>query len=155
MKNIFSTATLILVIFIASCRGPLSKPDSADKKDQEPISAGSHMQAARADREDIKVEPPQGGISLADLFSGKSKYSGKTVKVRGKVTKVNSAILGKNWIHLQDGTSYENSYDLTVTSDVIPELGSIITLEGKIVLDKDFGHGYTYPVLMEEATIVP
>jgi hypothetical protein len=155
MKNILFTGALLFVIITASCRGPLAKPGSADKKNQEPVSAGSHMQAARSDKEDIKVEPPQGGISLADLFSEKSKYSGKVVKVRGKVTKVNPAILGKNWIHLQDGTSFEDFYDLTVTSDIIPELGSIITMEGRIALDKDFGHGYTYELLMEEAGIVP
>jgi hypothetical protein len=124
------------------------------KKNRISKSAGTeHMQAARPEKEDLKVEPVEGGITISQLLSDKKKYKGETVKIRGKVTKVNPAIMKKNWIHIQDGTSFENTYDLTVTSDIVPETGSIVTAEGKISLNKDFGYGYKYPVIMEDAKI--
>lgn len=114
----------------------------------------SRMETPKVTREEIKTESVPGGITIAALFSDKKNYSGKTVKIRGKVTKVNPSIMGKNWVHLQDGTEFEGLFDLTMTSDFVPELGSVITVEGKIALDKDFGYGYAYPVLMEEGKLV-
>jgi hypothetical protein len=75
------------------------------------------------------------------------------VKIRGAVTKFNPDIMQTNWIHIQDGSDFDGKYDLTITSDQLVETGLIITVEGKITLDKDFGYGYFYEVLMEEAKI--
>jgi hypothetical protein len=61
--------------------------------------------------------------------------------------------MGKNWVHIQDGTEYQGGFDLTITTDGQVAVGETVTFEGKIVLDKDFGYGYSYPVLMEEAKI--
>jgi len=119
-----------------------------------PASGAAHMEVAKAGKEELTIEKAEGGITIAELFENKKEYSGKTVKVKGKVTKVNPEIMGKNWIHLQDGTIYEGEFDLTITSDVIPETGSIVTIEGKVALDKDFGYGYTYPIMLEEAKII-
>lgn len=114
----------------------------------------AHIADAKSGKEDIKLDPAQGGITIAGLFENKNNYSGKVVKIRGKITKVNPAIMGKNWIHLQDGTEFNGQFDLTITSDLELQPGSIITIEGKIVLDKDFGYGYSYAVLMEEGKLV-
>jgi len=59
--------------------------------------------------------------------------------------------MGKNWIHLQDGTEKDGNFDLVITTLVNAKLGEIITLTGKVVLDKDFGYGYKYDVLIEDA----
>ena len=59
--------------------------------------------------------------------------------------------MGKNWIHIQDGTEFEDGFDLTVTTSGTATMGEIVTFEGKISLDKDFGYGYSYAVLMEDA----
>jgi predicted small lipoprotein YifL len=156
-RLIFITGALL--ISLAACRGPLAKPEAAEavseaKTENQPQSGMAHMADAKAAKVDIKIEPSEGITTLSDLFSNKKNYSGKTVKVKGKITKVNPSIMGKNWIHIQDGTSFEDQYDLTVTSDFIPQVGSIIKVEGKISLDKDFGYGYTYPVLMEEGKLI-
>lgn len=148
-----------LLISLVACRGPLAKPEAAESMSEttapdQPASGMSHMADAKAAKADIKIEPAEGVTSLFDLFANKKNYSGKTVKVKGKITKVNPSIMGKNWIHIQDGTSFEDQYDLTVTSDFIPVVGTIITVEGKIALDKDFGYGYAYPILMEEGKLV-
>jgi hypothetical protein len=156
-RLIFITGTLLLSL--TACRGPLAKPEASEaitetKAANQPQSGMTHMAEAKAAREEIKIEPAEGVTILSDLFANKKNFSGKTIKVKGKITKVNPSIMGKNWIHIQDGTSFEDQYDLTITSDFIPEVGTIITVEGKIALDKDFGYGYTYPVLLEEGKLI-
>ncbi len=106
------------------------------------------------EKQEVKIEKTEGCVSIADLFSKKADYTGKTVKVKGKVTKFSEGIMNKNWIHLQDGTDAGGKFDLTVTSaDAVVKVGDIVTLEGKIAADKDFGFGYFYEVLMEDAAI--
>jgi hypothetical protein len=67
------------------------------------------------------------------------------------VVKYSPGIMNKNWVHIQDGTEYDGNYDLTVTTLSEFKVGDIVTLEGKIALDKDFGYGYIYDVLLEDA----
>jgi hypothetical protein len=100
---------------------------------------------------DISVETPKGGITISDLYKNKDKYSGKTVLVRGVVVKFNQEIMHKNWVHIQDGTDFTGKYDLAVTTLDSVEPGSKVTFSGIISLNKDFGAGYIYDVIMEEA----
>ncbi len=103
---------------------------------------------------EINVDKADGGITIAELFANKDKYAGKKVKVRGKVTKFNAAIMNKNWAHIQDGTDYDGNFDLTVTTVEGVNKDAVVTFEGIIAVDKDFGSGYSYSVIMEEANIV-
>ena len=114
----------------------------------------AHSATIPVEELEISVEVAKDGISIADLFSEKKSYDGKTVRIRGQVTKYNADIMDKNWIHIQDGTEYEGTFDLTITSDITVETGKILTFEGKIALDKDFGFGYFYEIIMEEAKII-
>lgn len=114
----------------------------------------AHAETIPVEKLDISVEVAEDGISIADLVSEKKSYEGKTVKIRGQVTKYNADIMDKNWIHLQDGTDYDGTFDLTITSDIEVETGKILTFEGKIALDKDFGFGYFYEIIMEDAKII-
>jgi len=72
--------------------------------------------------------------------------------VRGQVAKYNPEIMERNWVHLQDGTEFDGKYDLTVTSVEPFEVGQVITVEGILALNKDFGYGYEYELLLEKAT---
>ncbi len=101
------------------------------------------------------IAPIDGGISIAQLYGNTATYGGQSVKIRGKVTKVNTGIMGKNWIHVQDGTEADGQYDLTVTTQEIAKVGDVVLVEGKITLDKDFGSGYQYDVIMEDAHCHP
>lgn len=92
------------------------------------------------------------GNNIAEIYAKKDSLKGKTVKIRGKVIRFSTEILGKNWLHILDSSSMN---DLTVTTDEIVKIGDIVTLEGTLGIDKDFGHGYIYPILLEEATIIP
>jgi len=102
----------------------------------------------------IKVEPVAGGVKLADLFANKANYAGKKVKVTGQVVKFSPEIMSKNWIHLQDGSESNGSYDLTITTLETVAVGTVVTLEGVLAVDKDFGYGYKYDVILEESKIV-
>jgi len=75
------------------------------------------------------------------------------VLIKGQVTKVNRAIMEKNWVHLQDGTGDSGGFDLTVTTQEQVNVGDVVTFEGKITLNKDFGAGYSYEVIMEQAKL--
>ncbi len=109
--------------------------------------------AAPESKKDIKIDAPKDCISIADLLSRKESYAGKTVKIKGQVTKFSAEIMNKNWIHLQDGTENKGKFDLTITSAGTAKVGDIVTLEGKISLNKDFGYGYLFEVLMEDAVV--
>jgi hypothetical protein len=100
---------------------------------------------------EISVETPKGGITISDLYQKQSDYAGKTVKIRGVVVKYNKEIMRKNWVHIQDGTEYSGKYDLTVTTLDSMQVGNTVTFTGIINLNKDFGAGYKYDVIMEEA----
>lgn len=100
------------------------------------------------------IEPAEGGITIAELYANKEKYANKIVKVRGKVTKFNAKILSRNWIHIQDSQDNQGKMDLTATTSEETKVGDIIILEGMIILDKDFGAGYFYELIMENSRIV-
>ena len=100
------------------------------------------------------INPVEGGVSIAELMANKSNYADKVVKLRGKVVKYNAGIMNKNWIHLQDGTSNGEENDIVVTTEMSTKVGDIITIEGKITLDKDFGAGYFYKIIVEEGRVM-
>jgi len=104
----------------------------------------------KTEKIDISIEPGEGCISIAKLLESKSVYSGKIIRVKGKITKYNPAILNKNWIHIQDGTQFNGGFDLTITTDSQLVVGDTATFEGTITLKKDFGYGYFYDVIMED-----
>ncbi len=114
----------------------------------------SHSPMVKKDpKKKLDIDQSEGGLSLAELFANKEKYEGKTITVKGQVTRFNAQIMDKNWIHIQDGTEYNGLFDLTATSTANVKVGDIISLEGKITLNKDFGYGYKYDIILEEAIL--
>ncbi len=105
-------------------------------------------------KESVSIESVKGGVTIAELFSNPENYSEKSIVVKGKVTKFNKEIMNKNWAHIQDGTSQDENFDLTITTSETVSPGDVVTFKGKITLDKDFGYGYSYKILMEDAEIV-
>jgi hypothetical protein len=104
-------------------------------------------------KENITIEPAKGGISISDLYKNPGTYAGKTVKIRGLVVKYSREIMKKNWVHLQDGTEFSGKYDLTITTMDSVEVSNTVTFTGIISLNKDFGYGYSYDVIMEDAKV--
>ena len=116
-------------------------------------SESNHSSGKVIEKKDVKIEAAEGGISISVLAENKKSYAGKTVKIKGKVTKFSSDILNRNWVHIQDGTDFKGKYDLVVTTDKVVKEGDVLTFEGKINLDRDFGSGYFFDVIMEDAKI--
>jgi len=104
--------------------------------------------------EEVKIEQPKGGTTLETIFSKKETFKGKSIIVKGKVVKVNNGILEKNWVHIVDGTQFENKKSLTVTTNELIKVGDTVTFKGKITIDKDFGYGYIYDILLEEGELI-
>jgi hypothetical protein len=101
----------------------------------------------------IKLEKSDSEMTIAEVFANRDKYSGKEIEIRGVVVKVNKEIMGRNWIHIQDGTSSDGKFDLTITSQDLAQVNDEVTFKGVITLEKDFGAGYFYDVIMEDASL--
>lgn len=97
------------------------------------------------------VQRAPGAIKISDLVANLAKYKDKTVKVTGKCVKLNPMIMGRNWLHIQDGSG--KNLDLTVTTTETVQLGSMVTLEGTLSVNKDFGAGYKYEYILEGAVV--
>ena len=106
---------------------------------------------------DIQVAKAQGNnaYTVSELFGKSAELTGKTILLQAKVVKISPSIMGKNWLHVQDGSGdpMKNTHDLVVTTMALPNQGDVITLEGTLNTDRDFGYGYVYAVLVEDAVI--
>lgn len=91
------------------------------------------------------------GFTVAELYAQKASLTGKPVAVRGRVAKFTGGILGKNWIHVEDGSGAEK--DLTVTTDAVAKVGDTVVVRGVLGADRDFGAGYKYDIIIEDAAV--
>ena len=93
--------------------------------------------------------------TVADIFAQKTALSGKSVVVRGKVVKFSPEIMGRNWLHIQDGSGQAGANDLTVNTDLktMAKVGDTVVVSGKLTVAKDYGYGYKYDVIIEDAKI--
>jgi hypothetical protein len=100
------------------------------------------------------ISKAEAGTTVGEIFDQRSSLANQEVVVRGRVVKFTPRIMGKNWIHLRDGTAgAEGSNDLTVTTSSVASVGDTVVVRGRIALDKDFGYGYQYDVILEDASI--
>ncbi len=119
--------------------------------------SGGSTKAVVPAKDELKVEKAEGetGRTVEQCFSEKEQLNGKTVRVRGKVVKFTPQIMGKNWVHLQDGSGdpTKNTHDLVVTTSETAEKDAVVMIEGVLSKDKDFGAGYRYDAIIEDAKI--
>ena len=164
--------SLALIVGLIACGNDLSETNpstQADRQSQmsvqsESVSHGMPSQSSSGSTRAIvsfsgvKVEKSiaRNGYTVGELFAKAVNLNNQKVTVKGQVVKVSPNIMGKNWLHIQDGTGdpAANTHDLVVTSSDIAEKGAIISLEGVLAADKDFGFGYRYDVLVEDAVVV-
>ena len=124
----------------------------------ETVSATSGgSQAAVSEAEEVVVEKAEGenAYTIAEVFEKRKDLDQQKVTIRGKVVKYSPMIMGKNWIHLQDGTgdAAAKTHDLVVTTLGKAEKDSVVIIEGTVVADRDFGSGYRYDVIVEDAEV--
>lgn len=120
--------------------------------------AAAHSGLAKpADTGDIHVPKASGANArtVAEIVTKGVELKDKPVLVRGKVVKYNPEIMGKNWIHLRDGSgsAADDTNDVLVTTTNPAKTGDVVTVKGVVRTNKDFGAGYSYKVLIEEATL--
>ena len=94
--------------------------------------------------------------TIGEISAQRAALKGKTVVVRGKVVKFYPQIMGRNWVHLRDGTgsAADESNELLVTTNDVTKVGDIVTVRGVVAVDKDFGAGYAYRVLLEQGKLL-
>jgi len=106
--------------------------------------------------EAIKVEKATGpdAYTVAELHEKSTSLDKKGIAVKGQVVKVSASIMGKNWIHIEDGSGDASSGNskIIVTSQELPSVGDVVTAKGTLYKDKDFGSGYKYAVIVEEGS---
>ena len=108
---------------------------------------------------DAKVPKAAGANArtVAEVITKSGELKDKPVAVRGKIVKYNQGIMGKNWIHLRDGSgsAADNSNDLLVRTTMPAKVGDVVTARGTVRTDQDFGAGYAYKVLVKDAKLQP
>jgi len=97
-----------------------------------------------------KVSKAKGGKTIAEIYSMRQQLAGKRIRVRGKVIKYVGNIYGKNWIHIEDGSSKQDL--LVITGD--KNHADVLLVEGTVVLNKDNGIGHIYPVALDDAKVI-
>ena len=114
----------------------------------------AHSGKVDVEQSAVSLEKSGSELTIAKVFANKDEYANKEAEIRGKVVKVNNEIMGQNWVHIQDGTSDNGNFDLTITTQAKVNVGDEVTFKGKIELDKDYTAGYFYDVIMTDATLL-
>ena len=122
-----------------------------DKAGGHPAKADMHSKMDNTPAQPVAgIKKAANGKTINEVLSQKKELAGQTVHIRGKVVKYTPQVMGKNWVHIRDSSS---SKDLTLTTADIAKKGDVILVSGKLQLNKDFGYGYTYEVLLEDSKI--
>lgn len=178
MKNLlFVILILLFSVFLSACNknefketkiapastNMLSTVETSNSKELPPghppidgKTSISGTPAANNETRAVNVEniaKAKGGVTVADCFEKKETLKNTKVIIRGKVIKYNTGIMGKNWIHLRDGSGTEGKNDIVVTTDNSTKVNDTITVTGILSTDKDIGSGYFFPVIIENASI--
>lgn len=155
-----SLLALSLAVSLAAC-GKKEPPVETAKAPEAPAPAAQPQVPAEHPAQqpgaavDLSgIARAEGGKTVAEVYGEKDALAGQNVRVRGKVVKVNSGIMGKNWLHIRDGSGSDGTNDLTVTTTgALPTVGDTVVVNGTVAINRDFGAGYSYDVIVEEAEV--
>lgn len=152
---------LTLALAVTACSKETPAPAATSPGAAAPAAPAAEMPAphpiptAPTESVDLSgIAKAEGGKTIAEVFADKAGLAGQTVVFRGRVVKVNAGIMGKNWLHVRDGSGVEGTNDLTVTTtEVLPNVGDTVLVTGAVAVDKDFGMGYRYDLIIEDAEV--
>ena len=131
-----------------STTAPIAAPSTAA------LPPGQRTMPAKTAPDLTGIKRAENGQTVAEVITGKTKFAGKSVAIRARVVKYNAQILGKNWLHIRDGSGGPGTNDLTITTSATVKVGDLVLVTGKLGTDRDFGSGYKYPLIIEDATVV-
>lgn len=156
-KTTLGTAlALTLALSVAACsKEPPAPAASTPSAPAAAMPAPHPIPAAPAGEVDLAgIAKAEGGKTIAEVFADRAGLAGQTVMFRGKVVKVNPDIMGRHWLHVRDGSGAEGTNDLTVTTTGgLPNVGDTVLVTGAVAIDKDFGMGYRYDLIVEDADV--
>lgn len=164
MPNARSTGLLAVtaLALLSACgkqQPPAEKaPAAGEPAASAPVSMPHPKPTAEPDDDEeldlAGITKAEGGKTVAEIYAEGDQLAGTQVTVRGKVVKANPDIMDKNWLHVRDGSGGEGTNDLTVTtSAATPAIGATVVVSGTLAVNKDFGMGYVYPVVLEDAEV--
>jgi hypothetical protein len=162
--NDFESKTLqrkFAVVYFGTLGGDAAPAAPAPGEPGPPSAASMAAQHAAAaagpsDVGSVKVPKASGADArtVAEVFAQRSALKEKPVTIRAKVVKYNEGIMGRNWIHIRDGSGAAGKdNDLTVTTSDRAAVGDVVLVKGTVRTEKDFGAGYSYPVIVEDAKL--
>jgi hypothetical protein len=159
--SVRSAIAVAVLAALAGCSKPESAAPAADDNaaataPESGMTEPHPMPAAMpgADVDLTGIAKAEGGMTVAEVFADPGKLAGQHVTVRGKVVKTNPDVMGKNWIHVRDGSGTDGTNNLTVTTTGnVPNIGDTVLVSGPVSANKDFGMGYVYPVIIEDAEV--
>jgi membrane protein implicated in regulation of membrane protease activity len=131
----------------------MKPPEGKSASDNMDMVHGRNIASTPADITFSGITKPEGGKTVNEIYLQRDRLSGKDVILRGKVVKFSRQIMGKNWMHVQDGTGDKGANDLTITTAVSAKVGDTVLIKGVLTTNKDFGVGYKYDVIIEDAQV--
>jgi hypothetical protein len=149
LNRTFDAVYFVSSISVAGMKQPDDKPASDDLD----MVHGRNIAAVPSDMKFSGLAIPAGGKTVNEIYLQRDKLSGKDVILRGKVVKFSPQIMGKNWMHIQDGTGDKGSNDLTITTAASAKVGDTVLVQGVLSANKDFGLGYKYDLIIEDAQV--
>lgn len=112
------------------------------------------VKSTKNETKKINVKMAGSGLNIASLYDSREKFNNKIIEIRALVVKFSDKILGKNWLHVQDGSIANNgTNDLVVTTMQYVKVGDTVLIKGLLTLDKNIGSGYHYAVIIEDAQL--
>ena len=150
-EKLYFTEAVMVPEGVKVCAVPASKQEVSEM----PEDGQSHSAAPSCPNTDFSgISKPAGGKTVVEIYAATKELDGRPVSLSGRVMKFNAEIMGKNWAHVQDGTGSAGANDITVTTKDTAKVGDIVQVRGTLRLDRDFGYGYKYALLIEDATLL-
>lgn len=157
-RTAYPLLALSALLAVAGCSQEPAAPAPAEPAGSAaPMSAEQPHPMPTAEVADVDlsgIEKAADGVTVAELFATKEQLAGQPVTLRGKVVKVNPGIMGTNWLHVRDGSGEEGANNITITTGQMADVGDVVLVTGVLTVDKDFGMGYQYDAIIENAEIV-
>ena len=148
MKILLFTGLLTLTSLAYATDAPMVNPHGS-------LPHGAVASATEMGDINVTKAVGQNAYTVAEIIDQSKGLKDRPVVVRGKVVKFSPEIMSKNWIHLRDGsgTAAAKNNDLVLTTKDQAKVGAVVTVRGIVRTDKDFGHGYAYEVIIEDASV--
>ena len=133
---------------------PEGHPPSATRIEERVIPPPKDALSEGPAIEHGSVETVKGLQTVSEVITTRKTLAGKEIRVRARVVKFTPNIMGKNWIHVQDGSGDDGTSDLIVTTNTMVSVGDVVLIQGIVSVDRDFGYGLEYPVIIEDAEVI-